>query len=422
MKPLMETRVLADRYELIERMGSGGMGTVWRARDRTLGRDVAVKLLHEGLAADTTFAQRFRQEALSAAKLTHPNVVAVFDAGEHDAVPFIVMELVEGPSLHAILAEHGALPVSEVARVGRAVCSALAHAHGRGLIHRDMKPANVLLEEGSREPKVADFGIAKGLEDSAGLTRTGGLIGTAAYLSPEQVSGQPATPASDVYAVGCMLYASLVGEPPFGGTTPVAIAMRHLKDPVPSLRERRPDVPAAFAAVVHRALEKDPAKRFADAQEMERAIIDSGLGGGAPADLDVAATVPVVGTGPLPVRAATERMAAAPSRGHGSPRAVRVLAILSALLIAAAAVALAVTYLQSRQPDVRAQIPTAAPTSEGQSATREATPDPSPSPVVTEDANAGGGTGNPFGDLPVIGGDGSGRDRNQGDGNGNNDD
>ncbi|MGH2758938.1 MAG: protein kinase domain-containing protein [Actinomycetota bacterium] len=414
MKPVMEARVLAGRYELGVRMGSGGMGTVWRARDRTLGRDVAVKLLHEGLAADTTFAQRFRQEALSAAKLTHPNVVAVFDAGEHDGVPFIVMELVEGPSLHGILAKNGALPVAEVARIGRAVCGALAHAHGRGLIHRDMKPANVLLEEASREPKVADFGIAKGLEDSAGLTRTGGLIGTAAYLSPEQVSGRPATPASDVYAVGCMLYASLVGEPPFGGTTPVAVAMRHLNDPVPNLRERRPDVPEAFASVVHRALEKDPARRFADAQEMQRAISDTGLGGGPPADLDVAATVPVVGTGPLPARASTERIGARAARGHGSPRAVRVLAVLSALLIAAAAVALAATYFRNRQPDTRAQIPTAAPTLEP--STPAPTPQPSPSPAVTESA---GEPGNPFGNLPVIGGDGPGRSRNQDRGNGN---
>ncbi len=396
----MDTRVLADRYELGDRMGSGGMGTVWRAHDRTLGRNVAVKLLHEGLAADTTFAQRFRQEALSAAKLTHPNVVAVFDAGEHEGVPFIVMELVEGPSLHGILAEHGALPVAEVARIGRAVCSALAHAHSRGLIHRDMKPANVLLEEGSREPKVADFGIAKGLEDSAGLTRTGGLIGTAAYLSPEQVSGQSATPASDVYAVGCMLYASLCGEPPFGGTTPVAIAMKHLRDPVPMIRERRPDVPEAFAAVVHRALEKDPARRFANAQEMERAIVHSGLGGGPPADLDVAATVPVVGTGPLPVRTATERIATRTPSGHGSARVVRVLALVSGLLIATAAVALTVTYLQNRQPDARTQIPTAAPTLEP--STPEPTPAPSPSPVATE---TGGGPGNPFGNLPVIGND-----------------
>ena len=185
-------RTLAGRYELRDRLGSGGMGTVWRAHDATLGRDVAVKLLHEGLAADTTFAARFRQEALSAARLTHPNVVAVFDAGEEDGVPFIVMELVEGPSLHAILHERGPLPVAEVARIGVAVASALAHAHGRGLVHRDMKPANVLMDQASHEPKVADFGIAKGLEDSGGLTRTGGLIGTAAYLSPEQVSGHPA--------------------------------------------------------------------------------------------------------------------------------------------------------------------------------------------------------------------------------------
>jgi len=399
MKPVMDARVLADRYELRDRMGSGGMGTVWRAHDRTLGRDVAVKLLHDGLAADKTFAQRFRQEALSAAKLTHPNVVAVFDAGEHDGVPFIVMELVEGPSLHKILTDHGALPVAEAARIGQAVCGALAHAHNRGLIHRDMKPANVLLEEGSRAPKVADFGIAKGLEDSAGLTRTGGLIGTAAYLSPEQVSGHPATPASDVYAVGCMLYASLVGEPPFGGTTPVAIAMRHLNDPVPPLRERRPDVPESFAAVVNRALEKDPARRFANAEEMQRAIVNTGLGGGAPADLGVAATVPVLGTAPMAARTGTERIAGAPRPGHGPSRAARVLALVSALLIAAAAAALAATYFQNREPESRAQLPTAAPTLEP--STPEPTPEPppsaSPSPTVTEVAPGG------IGDLDLPG-------------------
>jgi serine/threonine-protein kinase len=397
----MDPRTIGERYELRDRMGSGGMGTVWRAHDRSLGRDVAVKLLHEGLASDTTFAQRFRGEARAAARLTHPNIVAVFDTGERDGIPFIVMELVAGPSLHTILSRHGPLPITETARIGRAITSALAHAHGRGLIHRDMKPANVLIEDASREPKVADFGIAKGLEDSAGLTRTGGLIGTAAYLSPEQVSGRPATPASDLYAVGCMLYACLVGEPPFGGgqtpQTPVAVAMRHLHDPVPPLRDRRPDVPEDLAAVVHRALSKDPAQRFASAAEMERAIVDTGLALGPAADLAAAPTVPVRGTAPTPVRTQTQAIDRPPPP---RPRAVRVLATVSALLIAAAVIWLTATYFANRRPLVDQQFPSQAPT------LAPSTPTPAPSPSPTRAPGGGdtdGGTGFPLCGLPGLG-------------------
>ena len=390
----MALKNLADRYELSERMGSGGMGTVWRAHDRMLGRDVAVKLLHEGLAADTTIAARFRGEAVSAAKLAHPNVVAVFDTGEQDGVPYIVMELVGGPSLHTVLTEHGALPVGEVARIGRALCDALAHAHERGLIHRDMKPANVLLDESSHEPKVADFGIAKGLEDSGGLTRTGGLIGTAAYLSPEQVSGRPATPASDLYAVGCLLYACLTGEPPFGGTTPVAIAMRHINDPVPPIRDRRPDVPAAFAAVVERALAKEPSRRFSSADEMRVAIERTGLGAGPASDLTAAPTVQVMGTAPMPVRTQTQNL----RRPKPPPsRAGQILAVVSALLIVAAVVWLTAMYFQGRTPQVQAPLPTPAPTLE------PSTPEPTTPPPI-ESPTATGGPTFPF-DLPGIGGD-----------------
>lgn len=405
----MDARVLGDRYELRERIGSGGMGTVWRAHDRTMGRYVAVKLLHEGLAADSTFGERFRAEARSAARLTHPHVVAVFDTGEQDGIPYIVMELVEGKSLHTVLADHGPLPVNEVARLGRAITGALAHAHGRGLIHRDMKPANVLLEDGSREPKVADFGIAKGLEDTAGLTRTGGLIGTAAYLSPEQVSGHPATPASDVYAVGCLLYACLVGEPPFEGGTAVAVAMRHLQDQVPPLRQRRPDVPEPFAGVVHRALEKDPSRRYANAQQMQEAIETTGLGAGPPTDLGAAATVQVMpaaagGTTPMSVRTSTQvidRPAPPPSR------AVRVLAAVSAALIAAAAVWLATTWLQTRangpvDDPLTTSVPTLPPEQQTEpQAEEEPTPSPeSPSPEPTPAEVTPEGGPQEFPDLP----------------------
>lgn len=391
----MALRKLADRYELQERMGSGGMGTVWRAHDRMLGRDVAVKLLHDGLAADATIAARFRGEALSAAKLAHPNVVAVFDTGEEDGVPYIVMELVGGPSLHTVLTEHGALPVSEVARIGHALCDALAHAHDRGLIHRDMKPANVLLDESSHEPKVADFGIAKGLEDSGGLTRTGGLIGTAAYLSPEQVSGRPATPASDVYAVGCLLYACLTGEPPFGGTTPVAIAMRHINDPVPPVRDRRPDVPQVFAAVVERALAKEPSRRFSNAEEMRAAIERTGLGAGPASDLTAAPTVQVMGTAPMPVRTQTQTL----RRPKPPPsRAGQILAVVSAVLIVAAIVWLTAMYFQGRTPQVQAPLPSEALTLE------PSTPAPTPTPTPTVEPTATGGPAFPF-DLPGSGDD-----------------
>ncbi len=395
MHSVMAQRTLADRYELRDRMGSGGMGTVWRAHDHMLGRDVAVKLLHDGLAADATLAARFRGEALSAAKLTHPNVVAVFDTGEQDGVPYIVMELVGGPSLHTVLTDHGPLPVDEVARIGRAVCAALAHAHDRGLIHRDMKPANVILDESSREPKVADFGIAKGLEDSGGLTRTGGLIGTAAYLSPEQVSGRPATPSSDLYAVGCLLFACLTGEPPYGGTTPVAIAMRHLNDPVPPVRDRRPDVPQAFADVVERALAKEPSRRLGSAEEMRAAIERTGLGSGPATDLTAAPTVQVMGTAPMPPRTQTETI----RRPKPPPsRAGQILALVSAVLIVAAIVWLTAMYFQGRTPQVQAPLPTVAPT------LAPSTPEPTPTPSPTPTEVATGEPLFPF-NLPGINSD-----------------
>jgi serine/threonine-protein kinase len=378
----VDSKVLAGRYELAERIGGGGMGNVWRAHDTTLGRDVAVKLLHEGLAADATFVARFRSEARAAAKLTHPNVVAVYDTGTHEGIPFIVMELVVGESVHGLISRVGPLPVEETARIARGILSAIAHAHDRGLIHRDVKPANVIMDESSLDPKVADFGIAKGLEDTGGLTRTSGLIGTAAYLSPEQVSGRPATPASDLYAVGCLLYACLSGDPPFGGATPVAVAMRHLHDRVPPLRDRRPDVPPDFEAVINRALEKDPARRFGSASEMARAVAATGLGAGPAPTVIEAVTLPVgpgVGTAPLPVRPPTERIRR--PKPPPSP-AGRILATLTAVLIAAAAVWLVLMALPDREPvDTQPALPTLGPTLAP--STPVPTEAPTPSPIAT---------------------------------------
>jgi eukaryotic-like serine/threonine-protein kinase len=396
----MSPRVLADRYELDSKIGSGGMGTVWKAKDRLLDRTVAVKVLHEGLASDAAFGERFRREARSAASLGHPHVVAVYDTGEDDGIPFIVMEYVEGRSLHQILAQEGPLPVEDAARIGRAILSGLAHAHSRGLIHRDMKPANVLCDASSGEAKVVDFGIAKGLEDTGGLTRTSGLIGTAAYLSPEQVNGQPAVPASDLYAVGCLLYASLAGDPPFSGSTPVAIAMRHLRDPVPPLRARRPDVPPDFEAVIARALDKDPARRFASAAEMDAAIAATGLA-------DRASSAPTVVESPEGTVTEYDAIRAHPVGGIGETEVVQRagtpgsywwLPAVTAFLVVAAAAAIIVLWLQSRPTQLEeAPIPSAtpaltvAPTSEPTpSPSEEPTPTDTPTPTQTDCANLPG--------------------------------
>jgi serine/threonine protein kinase len=273
----MTDRTIAGRYELESQLGSGGMGSVWRAHDRLLDRTVAVKLLHDDLASDTTFAQRFRREAKAAAGLAHPNIVAIHDTGETEGVPFIVMEYVEGRSLHEIIQQQGPLEIVEVVQVAHSILSALEHAHERQLIHRDIKPANILFASRTGTTKIVDFGIAKRVDDP-GVTSTSSLIGTASYMSPEQLSGKTATPASDLYSVGCLLYCCVTGVPPFGGENAVTVGMHHLHDPVPPLRSRRPDVPVTLEAVVMKALEKDPGRRFGSARAMDQAMdgVESG--------------------------------------------------------------------------------------------------------------------------------------------------
>jgi serine/threonine-protein kinase len=363
----MEPRILAGRYELTRKIGSGGMGTVWSARDTTLGREVAVKVLHEGLAQDTAFGERFRLEARNAARLAHPNVAAVYDTGDDEGVPFIVMELVDGESLHARIQREGPLPVRDTVSITRRILAALGHAHDRGLVHRDMKPANVLLTGGGGV-KVVDFGIAK-VAGGADITRTGALLGTAAYLSPEQAMGHEATHRSDLYALGCLMHAALIGEPPFGGDTPVAVAMRHTRDAVPPIRSRRPDAPPEVEAVVMRALEKEPSRRYASAAEMAAALEAAGpeatLPAGAPTVVMAASqpTTPLAGTEVLP-------RARAPARKTGP-----FLGIATAVLLAALVVWLLAAYLSNRGPGfLQAPLPTT---------TLEPEPTPSPTPTAT---------------------------------------
>jgi serine/threonine-protein kinase len=266
------SRVLDDRYELGALLGSGGMAEVYEAQDRRLQRRVAVKILPVGVA-DPQARARFEREARVAAGFHHPNAVAVFDVGDDGTSPYIVMELVEGRSVAQVLAEQGRFERDRAVAIIDQVLAALAAAHAEGFVHRDVKPSNILLAPDGTV-KLADFGIAKAVLDATeGITRTGEMMGTPKYLSPEQVSGQPATPRSDLYSVGVVLYEMLAGVPPFAGETSVATAVAHLHQPVPPLAVRRPDLDPGLVAVVERALEKDPAHRFADAAAMRSALV-----------------------------------------------------------------------------------------------------------------------------------------------------
>jgi hypothetical protein len=256
------TAVLGGRYALGEVLGTGGMATVWRATDRVLGRQVAVKILSPLLAADPGFLARFEREARHAAGLVHPRLVTVFDCGIDGGTAFIVMELVEGRTLRQVLDEAGPLSPGQAVAVASAVCEGLAVAHAAGLVHRDIKPANIALAGG--EVKLLDFGIARA-EGSAGGTRTVGVLGTAAYLSPEQATGGPAGPQSDLYSLGCVLVEMLTGAPPFSADSAVGLAYRHVHDDPGPPSARRPGLPAQLDAITARLLAKDPAGRPASA-------------------------------------------------------------------------------------------------------------------------------------------------------------
>jgi serine/threonine-protein kinase len=331
---------LDARYELGHRIGGGGMAEVVEAYDRKLDRRVAVKLLRNG-SGDPRARERFVHEAQVAARLTHPNVVAVFDVGETGGQPYLVMELIDGHTLREVLDERGALPVEQALAAGDAVLAALGAAHAHGLVHRDVKPANVLIGADGRV-KLADFGIAKAIQGAvAGLTATGQIIGTPAYLSPEQVEGAEATPRTDLYAVGVVLYEMLAGTPPFRADQPLAVALAHRNDPVPPLETHRRDLPAGLAPVVSRALEKDPVRRFANAAEM-RSALKSVRNGAASArnDPTIAAAAPDV-TRTLPSAAAPpdEPPIASPApRTHRRRRTRRSGTGMAIALFAAAAV------------------------------------------------------------------------------------
>src|SRR3954468_18548221 len=270
---MTQPRLVGGRYELGELIGYGGMAEVHRGRDQRLGRDVAIKVLRADLARDPSFLNRFRREAQSAAGLNHPSIVAVYDTGQDTAPdgtsqPYIVMEYVEGRTLRDIIKTEGRLPARRAMEIAADVAGALDFSHKNGLIHRDVKPANVMITE-SGAVKVMDFGIARAVADNgATVTQTANVIGTAQYLSPEQARGETVDPRSDVYSLGCLLYELVTGVPPFQGDSPVAVAYQHVRENATAPTTRVPGLPRALDSIIMKALAKNQLNRYQSAGEM----------------------------------------------------------------------------------------------------------------------------------------------------------
>ena len=257
----MVGEILSGRYELEELIGTGGMSSVYRAHDQLLDRKVALKVLHQQYGGDEDYVERFRREARAVATLSHPNIVTVIDRGEHEDRQFIVFEYVEGENLKRLIERRGPAPVTTALELAMQIARGLSFAHGQGLVHRDVKPQNVLMN-GDGQAKVTDFGIARSLDVQHGMTQTGTVLGTADYIAPEQAQGQRVDEHTDVYSLGVVLYEMLLNEVPFPGENFVAVAMRHINEEPPSIRAKRPDVPPRVEAAVHRAMAKDPQARF----------------------------------------------------------------------------------------------------------------------------------------------------------------
>jgi eukaryotic-like serine/threonine-protein kinase len=382
----LEGRVLAGRYAVREPLGRGGMAEVYLATDRVLDRPVAVKVLGGWLADDDAFVERFRREALAAARLSHPNLVAVYDAGADDGTRFIVMEHVPGETLAAALARGGAMPAPTAAAIAIDVANALEVAHAAGIVHRDVKPENVMLTADGRA-KLTDLGIARGL-DGESLTRTASILGTASYVSPEQARGEPVDHRSDLYSLGCVLYQMLTGRRPFEGDDPFAVAYLHVHERPTPPRELEPSVPVALEASVLRAMEKDPDARFPSA-----AVFAAALGPAAsqasrePVTAPLApvgATAPYPPVGPEP-----------PPRHERLPERRGWVPVAVALVVLALLGGIAAALISGEEPtgsaDDRSPTPSPSPSltpSPSPSPSRSPSPSPSPSPTVAPPVDA----------------------------------
>ena len=320
----MVGELIAGRYELEKLVGSGGMSNVFRAHDRLLERTVALKILHEQYTRDEDYVERFRREARAVAQLAHPNIVTVIDRGEQDGRQFIVFEYVDGQNLKDLSAR-GPLEAHEAIRLTLQVARALSFAHGRGLVHRDVKPQNVLLNDDG-QAKVTDFGIARSL-DVHGVTQTGTVLGTSDYIAPEQARGLKVDPKTDIYSLGAVLYELLTGEVPYSGDNFVAVAMRHVNEPPPSVLDHRPDCPLRLDLAIQRAMAKDPQDRF---QSMDDFVVElEGCLGELDGRGDEGATMIV----PAPPKPRRTR----PRRDRRIPAVPLLLVLLAVLLVAGGA-------------------------------------------------------------------------------------
>lgn len=401
---------LSDRYRLRRRLASGGMGEVWLADDLVLGREVAVKLLAVGSAADGSAVERFDREARTMAALQHPNIVTVFDSGTRSGGAFIVMELLAGPTLAQLLAERGPLPEPEVVRLGGEIAAGLGAAHLAGVIHRDIKPSNLMFSS-SGTLKILDFGIARLSQNTAaGLTATDAVIGSAPYLSPEQAAGSAVDERSDLYALGCVLMALLTGRPPFTADHPMAVLHQQIHSDPPALRELQPAASPALEALVTRLLSKRPDDRPATAGEVETQLaaisaagLDAGTGATAtvvlPLDAPPAAAAEPAATRVYPPVStpatvaparppAAQQPPVAPRPNRGRARALWLAA--AALVVVAVLAALALTTLPGRGTDETAGTPTPGPSSTPPppTPTAAAPTTPPPSPATTQPTTA----------------------------------
>jgi eukaryotic-like serine/threonine-protein kinase len=387
--------VIDGRYRVMARLGSGGMADVYLAHDTLLGRQVALKLLHHRFAEDQEFVERFRREASSAAGLSHPNVVAVFDRGEWNGTYYIAMEYLPGRSLKAVVREHGPLSPPDATDIIVQILLAVRFAHRRGIIHRDIKPHNVILDEEGRA-KVTDFGIARA--GASDMTMTGSIMGTAQYLSPEQAQGHAVSETSDLYAVGVVLYELLTGSVPFEGESAVSIALKQVSvEPTPP-SERNPEVGPALDAVVMRALAKDPLARFASADEFIAALQQAREG--------IAPAPAFSGTSPTPDAAAALLVPPLPGDEPERPsdaarrrkRALWIAGGVAALAIVAAAVLL---FLLPSSKAGRVTVPDV--TGETQSAAVASLKREGLEPVSSLAANAHVASGRVIGTTPPRG-------------------
>jgi eukaryotic-like serine/threonine-protein kinase len=388
---MAQNRILSKRYRVEETLGEGGMARVYRGIDEVLGRPVAIKVLAERHAGDDKFVTRFRREAQAAAALNHPNVVSVFDTGDDEQAHYIVMEYVEGETLADLLRRERPLDPGLAARIAEEVATALQAAHDRQLVHRDVKPGNVMIDQEGRI-KVMDFGIARAAADDA-LTQTGTVLGTAAYLSPEQARGDAVDARSDIYSLGCVLYEMLSGRAPFTGDSAVSIAFRHVNDRPDPPSAHHPGIPPELESVTMRALEKDPARRYQSADEFREALVGARAAGvdtgpmGAGGDTDL-----------LPVAAradATTPITAEPTppdlrRRAGFPSWLPLALIAAAVLAAAGILALTLAGDDERPrrgAGRQGQGQGQPPPGEESPPAEETTPPP-PAPVAPEEALA----------------------------------